>query len=123
MFNFVNNNPFGQKIESALSAGQEHKQRQQNQQQDEERKYLEEEDNDEIDIAPQPELTQEQILYLTNEYINKLKSEHENEPKVIQKLDKFLSKFDVKRFMKRNPNITISDFNMLMFNETSDLIK
>ena len=121
MFNYVNNNPVGQRIESAVSTGQEHKQRQQ-QQQDKEKKYLEDEDNDEVSLAPLPELTQEQVEYLTKEYIAKLKSEHENEPKVIQKLDKFLSKFDAKKFMKRNPNMTVSDFNMLMFNETSDLV-
>ena len=54
MFNYVNNNPFGQRIESAVSTGQEHKQRQQ-QQQDKEKKYLEDEDNDEVSLAPLPE--------------------------------------------------------------------
>lgn len=123
MFNFVNGNPFGQKIESAVSTGGEKKQNQQNQEKDEERKYLEDDDNDEVTIAQRPVLTEDDVMYLTREYISKLKSEHENEPKVLQKLDKFMSKFDVKKFMKSNPNMTASDFNMIMFNETSGLLK
>lgn len=123
MFNFVNGNPFGQKIESAVSTGQENKRQQQNQDKDEERKYLEEDDNDEVSIAQRPVLTEDDVIYLTNEYISKLKSEHENEPKIIQKLDKYLAKFDVKKFMKSNPNMTASDFHMVMFNETSGLLK
>lgn len=122
MFNFVNRNPFGQKIESAVSTGGEKQQKQQNQDKDEEKKYLEEEDNDEVTIAQRPILTEDDVLYLTKEYISKLKSEHENEPKVIQKLDKFMSKFDVKKFMKNNPDMTTSDFNMIMYNETAELI-
>ena len=123
MFNFVNGNPFGQKIESAVSTGGEKKQNQQNQEKDEERKYLEDDDNDEVTIAQRPVLTEDDVMYLTREYISKLKTEHENEPKVIQKLDKFMAKFDVKKFMKSNPNMTASDFNMIMFNETSGLLK
>ena len=38
MFNAVNN-PFGQRIESAISTGQEKRQHQQNQQQNEKKKY------------------------------------------------------------------------------------
>ncbi len=123
MFNYVNGNPFGQKIESAVSTGKENKRQQQNQQQEEERNYLEDEEQDEVSISQRPTLTEDDILYLTKEYINKLKSEHSAEDKVIQKLDKFMSKFDVKKFMKRNPDMTVSDFNMIMFNETSCLLK
>ena len=122
MFNFVNRNPFGQKIESAVSTGGEKKQQQQDQNKDEEKKYLEEDDNDEVNIAQRPVLTEDDVIYLTKEYIAKLKSEHENEPKVIQKLDKYMSKFDVKKFMKSNPNMTVSDFNMIMYNETAELL-
>ena len=122
MFNYVNGNPFGQKIESAVSTGGEKKQQQNNQDKDEERKYLEEDDNDEVSIAQRPILTEDEVLYLTKEYIAKLKSEHENEPKVLQKLDKFMAKFDVKKFMKSNPNMTVSDFNMVMYNETAGLL-
>ncbi len=120
MFNSVSN-PFGQKIESAISTGQERKQHQQERQQ-EEKKYLEEEDNDEVDISPLPALTEEDIIYLTKNYIEKLKTENENNPKTIEKLDKFLAKFNVKKFMKQNPNMTSSDFYMVMYNEVASLL-
>jgi hypothetical protein len=122
MFNSVNN-PFGQRIESTISTGQDRQHQQQEQQQDEEKKYLEEDDNDEVKISPLPELTEEQVKYMTQEYIAKLKSEHEGNDKAMQKLDKFLAKFDVKKFMKQNPNMTSADFHMVMFNETANLIK
>jgi hypothetical protein len=121
MFNFVNGNPFNQKIESAVSTGQENK-RQQQQQEEKERKLLDEEDNDEVSISQRPELTEDDVLYLLNEYISKRKAEHENEPKIIEKLDKYKDKFDVKKFMKRNPHMTVSDFNMIMFNELSEIL-
>lgn len=121
MFNFVNGNPFNQKIESAVSTGQENK-RQQQQQEEQERKLLDEEDNDEVSISQRPELTEDDVLYLLNEYISKRKAEHENEPKIIEKLDKYKDKFDVKKFMKRNPHMTVSDFNMIMFNELSGIL-
>ena len=123
MFNFVNRNPFGQKIESAVSTGQEQKREHQQNRDDEERNYLEDDDGDEVSISPQGTLSEDDIKYLVNEYISRLKSKHEGEDKIIQKLDKFLSKFDVKKFMKNNPNMTYSDFNMIMFNETADIIK
>jgi hypothetical protein len=123
MFNFVNRNPFGQKIESAVSTGQEQKREHQQNRDDEERNYLEDDDGDEVSISQQGVLSEDDIKYLVNEYISRLKSEHEGEDKIIQKLDKFLSKFDVKKFMKNNPNMTYSDFNMIMFNETADIIK
>lgn len=122
MFNFVNGNPFNQKIESAVSTGQENKRQQQQQKDEEERRLLDEDDNDEISISNRPELTEDEILYLLNEYINKRKNEHENEPKIAEKLDRYKSKFDVKKFMKRNPHLTISDFNMIMFNELSGIL-
>ena len=121
MFNSVNN-PFGQRIESTISTGQDKQHQQQEQQQEEETKYLENDDKDEVKISPLPELTEDQIKYMVQEYIAKLKSEHEGNEKVIQKLDKFLAKFDVKKFMKQNPHMTSADFHMIMFNETSSLI-
>lgn len=123
MFNYVSGNPFGQKIESAVSTGQENKRRQENQQQDDEKNYLEDDDKDEVSISRRPELDEDQILYLVKEYIEKLKAEHSASEKIIQKLDKYLSKFDVKKFMKQNPKLTISEFNMVMFGETSDLLR
>lgn len=121
MFNAVNN-PFGQRIESAISTGQEKKQHQQNQQKEEEKKYLENDDKDKVDIRELPTLTEDEILAMTQSYIAKLKSENEGNEKTIQKLDKFLAKFDVKKFMKRNPNMTSADFHMVMFNETINLV-
>ena len=59
---------------------------------------------------------------MTQSYIAKLKSENEGNEKTIQKLDKFLAKFDVKKFMKQNPNMTSADFHMVMFNETINLV-
>lgn len=122
MFNSVNN-PFGQKIESAISTGQEKRQQKQEQQQEKEKRYLENDDKDEVKIGGLPILTEEEILALTKNYINNLKSENEGNDKAIEKLDKFLTKFDVKKFMKRNPNMTAADFHMVMFNETAGLVK
>lgn len=122
MFNFVNRNPFGQKIESAVSTGGESKHQNQNNNQEEERNLLDEDDNDEVSISGRPILTEEDILYLTKEYIEKLKSEHEDNPKIIKKLDDFSNKFNVKKFMKNNPDMTASDFHMVMYNETASLV-
>lgn len=122
MFNSVNN-PFGQRIESAISTGQEKRQNQQNQPENKEKKYLENDDKDEVKIGGLPILTEDEILAMTQSYIARLKSENEGRDNVIEKLDKFLEKFDVKKFMKRNPNMTSPDFHMVMFNETANLIK
>ncbi len=121
MFNSVNN-PFGRKIESALSTGQEKRQNQQEQNKDDEKRYLENDDKDEVQISSTPVLSEEDIVYLTKNYIEKLKNENEDKPKVLEKLDKFLSKFDAKKFMKRNPDITTSDFYMVMYNEVAGLL-
>lgn len=121
MFNSVNN-PFGRKIESALSTGQEKRQNQQEQNKDDEKRYLENDDKDEVQISSTPVLSEEDIVYLTKSYIEKLKTENEDKPKVLEKLDKFLSKFDAKKFMKRNPDITTSDFYMVMYNEVAGLL-
>lgn len=116
MFNSVNN-PFSQRIESAISTGQEKRQNQQEQKKDEEKKYLENDDKDEVQIGGLPVLTEDEIIAMTHGYIAKLKFENEGNEKYIAKLDKFLEKFDIKKFMKRNPDMTGSDFHMVMFNE------
>ncbi len=121
MNNYINNNPFGQKIESAVSTGQNQKRKEQ-EKKEEERRYLEEEDNDEVALAPMPELTEEQVQYLINDFISKRKSEHSDNEKILQKLDKYLEKFDVKKFMKRNPHMTVGDFNMIIYNETANIL-
>ncbi len=121
MFNSVNN-PFGQRIESAISTGQDRQQKQQDQQKEDEKRYLENDDKDEVKISSLPILTEDDVLYLTQNYIARLKDENKDKPKTIEKLDKFLSKFDVKKFMKRNPNMTSADFHMIMYNETASLV-
>lgn len=122
MFNFVNGNPFNQKIESAVSTGQENKRQNQQQNDEDERRLLDEDDNDEVSISQRPELTEDDVIYLLNEFITKRKNEHENDPKILEKLDKYKSKFDVKKFMKSNPHLTVSDFNMIMYNETAGIL-
>lgn len=121
MFNSVNN-PFGQRIESAISTGQDKQQRGQEQQKDEEKRYLENDEKDEVKLGGLPILTEDEVLSMTKSYIERLKSENDTREKVIQKLDKFLAKFDVKKFMKQNPNMTSADFHMIMYNETADLV-
>lgn len=122
MFNSVNN-PFNKRIESALSTGQEKQQNQQQQQKEEEKKYLENDDKDEVKIGGLPILTEDEIKYMVKNYIDKLKSENEGNEKAIQKLNKFMERFDIKKFMKNNPNMTSADFHMVMYNETSNLTK
>ena len=123
MFNYVSGNPFKQKIESTMSTGQENQQNNnQNQDKKDEKNYLEDDDRDEVKIAALPILEEDDIIYLTNEYINNLKSEHSDNPKIVERLDKYLGKFDVKKFMKDNPDMTRADFHMIMFNETNHLI-
>ncbi len=121
MFNSVNN-PFGQRIESAKSTGQDKQQKGQEQQKDEEKRYLENDEKDEVKLGGLPILTEDEVLSMTKSYIERLKSENDTREKVIQKLDKFLAKFDVKKFMKQNPNMTSADFHMIMYNETADLV-
>ena len=78
---------------------------------------------DEVLIGGQPILTEDEVLSMTRQYISKLKSEHEDNEKIQKKLDKYLDNFDVKKFMKKNPNMTSPDFYMIMFNETEGLVK
>ena len=121
MFNSVNNPFSNRRIESSTSSDTNGGQHRQQEQKQPERNLLNEEEQDELQFQTIKVLTEDDIIYLVKEYINKQKSEHADDEKFIQKADKWLSKFDVKKFMKRNPNITISDFNMVMFMETDFL--
>ena len=121
MFNSVNN-PFGQRIESAISTGQDKQRQKQDQQKDEEKRYLENDEKDEVKLGGMPILTEDEVLTMTQNYIARLKDENSDKPKAIEKLDKYLAKFDVKKFMKQNPNMTSPDFHMIMYNETAGLI-
>ena len=86
------------------------------------KKYLEEEEADEVRIGGLPILTEEEVFAMTKSYISKLKEEHKENEKTVKRLDKYLEKFDIKKFMKKNPNMTSPDFYMVMYNETEGLI-
>ena len=112
MFNNVNN-PFGNRAVSSSTSSDSQGRRQKEDPKEELKRYIDEDEPDEVKIGGLPILT----------YIAKLKSEHEDNEKIINKLDKYLEKFDVKKFMKKNPNMTSPDFYMVMYNETEGLVK
>ncbi len=125
MFNFINNmfrSAEQQAVESSTSSG-DGDQKKEQEQKKEEKKYLEQEEADEVRIGGRPELTEEEVMGMTVDYINKLKNNYSDNEKVCAKLDKFLSKFDAKRFMKNNPHLTYPDFYMVIYNETEGLLK
>ena len=114
MFNNVNN-PFGNRAVSSSTSSDSHGRRQKEDPKEELKKYIDEDEPDEVLIGGQPILTEDEILYM--------KSEHEDNEKIQKKLDKYLENFDVKKFMKKNPNMTSPDFYMIMYNETEGLVK
>ncbi len=122
MFNSVNN-PFGNRTVSSSTSSDSNGRRQKEDPKEELKKYIDEDEPDEVLIGGLPILTEEEVLYMTKQYIAKLKNEHEGNEKVQKKLDKYLENFDVKKFMKKNPNMTSPDFYMVMFNETESLVK
>ena len=124
MFNFINNmfrSAEQQAVESSTSSGDGNQKKEQDQKK-EEKKYLEQEEADEVRIGGRPELTEEEIYSMTCDYINKLKNNYSDNEKILSKLDKFLEKFNVKRFMKNNPHMTYPDFYMVIYNETEGLL-
>lgn len=122
MFNNVNN-PFGNRAISSSTSSDSNGRRQKEDPKEELKKYIDEDEPDEVLIGGQPILTEDEVLSMTRQYISKLKSEHEDNEKIQKKLDKYLDNFDVKKFMKKNPNMTSPDFYMIMFNETEGLVK
>lgn len=122
MFNSVNN-PFGNRAISSSTSSDSNGRRQKEDAKEELKKYIEEDEPDEVKIGGLPILTEDEILAMTRNYIAKLKDEHQNNEKVIKKLDKYIDNFDVKKFMKKNPNMTSPDFYMVMYNETEGLVK
>lgn len=122
MFNNVNN-PFGNRAISSSTSSDSNGRRQKEDPKEELKKYIDEDESDEVLIGGQPILTEDEVLAMTKQYIAKLKNEHENNEKVQKKLDKYLENFDVKKFMKKNPNMTSPDFYMIMYNETEGLVK
>ena len=122
MFNNVNN-PFGNRAVSSSTSSDGNRRRQKEDPKEELKKYIDEDEPDEVKIGGLPLLTEDEVLAMTNSYIANLKSENEDNEKIIKKLDKYLEKFDVKKFMKKNPNMTSPDFYMIMFNETEGLVR
>lgn len=122
MFNNVNN-PFGNRAISSSTSSDSNGRRQKEDPKKELKKYIDEEEPDEVLIGGQTILTEDEILSMTRQYIAKLKTEHEDNEKILKKLDKYLDNFDVKKFMKKNPNMTSPDFYMVMFNETEGLVR
>lgn len=122
MFNNVNN-PFGNRAVSSSTSSDSQGRRQKEDPKEELKKYIDEDEPDEVLIGGQPILTEEEVLAMTKSYIANLKNEHEGNEKVIKKLDNYLEKFDVRKFMKKNPNMTSPDFYMVMYNETEGLVK
>lgn len=122
MFNSVNN-PFGNRAVSSSTSSDSNGKKQKEQPKEELKKYLEEDESDEVRIGGLPILTEDDIIYMTNSYINKLKDENSDNEKVVKNLDKYITNFDVKKFMKKNPNLTSADFYMIMYNETEGLLK
>lgn len=122
MFNNVNN-PFGNRAISSSTSSDSNGRRQKEDPKEELKKYIDEDESDEVLIGGQPILTEDEVLAMTKQYIAKLKNEHEGNEKVQKKLDKYLENFDVKKFMKKNPNMTSPDFYMIMYNETEGLVK
>ena len=122
MFNNVNNHIGNREVSSSTSSDS-NRRRQKEDPKEELKKYIDEDEPDEVKIGGLPLLTEDEVLAMTNSYIANLKSEHEDNEKIIKKLDKYLEKFDVKKFMKKNPNMTSTDFYMIMFNETEGLVR
>ncbi|MBR6098884.1 hypothetical protein IKP85_03985 [bacterium] len=122
MFNSVNN-PFNRRIESSTSSDKNGNQQRQQEQKQPERNLLDEESEDEVKIGGRPIMTEDDIIAMTKSYIARIKEENGDDEKLNEKADKWLARFDVKKFMKQNPSITISDFNMIMYSETESLRK
>ena len=122
MFNSVNN-PFGRRIESSTSSDTNGRREKGQEQPEKERKLLEEEEQDEVRIGGLPLLTEDDVVYMVRQYIANIKAEHEDNKKIQQKAEKWLEKFDVKKFMKRNPTLTSADFYMIMFSETESITR
>ena len=122
MFNNVNN-PFAQRQVSSSTSSDSNGKRQKEDPKKELKKYIDEDEPDEVKIGGLPILTEDEVFAMVKSYIAKLKSENEDNEKVINRLDKYLEKFDIKKFMKKNPNMTSPDFYMVMYNETEGLIK
>ncbi len=125
MFSFINNflaQVEQQAIEMGASTDSDG-QRKEQEQKKQEKKWLEQVEADEVKIGGRPMLTEEEVQLMAELYIDKLKIANQDRPKVVEKLDKYIEKFNVKKFMKDNPNLTHPDFYMVIFNETDRLVQ
>ncbi len=124
MFSFINNfltQVEQQAIEMGGSGDSDGQKKEQ--QKKKEPKLLEKKEADEVKIGGRPMLTEEEVQLMAELYIDKLKIANQDRPKVVAKLDKYIEKFNVKKFMKDNPNLTHPDFYMVIFNETDRLVQ
>lgn len=125
MFSFINNflaQVEQQAIEMGASTDSDG-QRKEQQQKKQEKKWLEQVEADEVKIGGRPILTEAEVQVMAELYIDKLKIANQDRPKVVAKLDKYIEKFNVKKFMKDNPDLTHPDFYMVIFNETDKLVQ
>lgn len=125
MFSFINNflaNVEQQAIEMGSSTDSDGQKKDQ-QQKKEEKKWLEQVEPDEVKIGGRPMLTEPEVQLMAELYIDKLKIANQDRPKVVAKLDKYIERFNVKKFMRDNPNLTHPDFYMVIFNETDRLVQ
>ena len=125
MFSFINNflaQVEQQAIEMGASTDSDG-QRKEQQQKKQEKKWLEQVEADEVKIGGRPLLTEAEVQVMAELYIDKLKIANQDRPKVVAKLDKYIEKFNVKKFMKDNPDLTHPDFYMVIFNETEKLVQ
>ena len=125
MFSFINNflaQVEQQAIEMGASTDSDG-QRKEQQQKKQEKKWLEQVEADEVKIGGRPLLTEAEVQVMAELYIDKLKIANQDRPKVVAKLDKYIEKFNVKKFMRDNPDLTHPDFYMVIFNETDKLVQ
>ena len=125
MFSFINNflNQVEQQAIEMGASTDSDGQRKEQQQKKQEKKWLEQVEADEVKIGGRPLLTEEEVQLMAELYIDKLKIANQDRPKVIEKLDKYIERFNVKKFMRDNPNLTHPDFYMVIFNETDRLVQ
>ena len=124
MFSFINN--FLAQVEQQaieMGASTDSDGRRKEQQKKQEKKWLEQVEADEVKIGGRPLLTEAEVQVMAELYIDKLKIANQDRPKVVAKLDKYIEKFNVKKFMRDNPDLTHPDFYMVIFNETDKLVQ
>ena len=125
MFSFINNflaQVEQQAIEMGASTDSD-RQKKEQQQKKQEKKWGEQVEAEEVKIGGRTMIKEDEVQLMAELYIDKLKIANQDRPKVVAKLDKYIEKFNVKKFMKDNPNLTHPDFYMVIFNETDRLVR